>query len=704
MSAERTAIDDATIADIKSRVRLSEFIGRTVKLKRVGGEFVGLSPFKDERTPSFTVNDDKGFYHCFSSGKHGDIIEWVTETQGLNFRQAIDLLASETGTSVASTPAPTKVKSAPLVPICHYEYQDETGFPYMRVTRFEPKTFRQFHWDCDGWANGKPKTGVIPYRLPEIVARQNDDIWLVEGEKDADTLASLGLLATTAPGGATAFPRDDMGFLKWFDGRRVYAIPDNDEAGAKWRERVAHGIADVKFLHLGGPKDVTDYINAGHDIVDLVRLCDVDFDALDAFEPVPPSEPGPIEPEPEPAAPRIKATPFQWIEPKDIPRRPKLYGDHLFRKFVSLLVSPGGLGKSSMALVECLAMASGRALLVDDRPKNPDKPLTVWYWNGEDPQEETQRRVVAAAKHHGLNPADFVSRLYTDTGREQTITLGQIARGEITLDEKLFDALEREIIARGIDVFTIDPFVSSHRMGENDNNAIDAIVKRLNKLADRCNCAVEIVHHVRKPHQAGKEQTDVNDARGASALLGGVRSARVLNVMSEEIADLARIDQKERLSYFSVTNGKSNMTKRTGELKWRHLADYDLENGPVDDSDRVGVVEHYELPDALSHIPANAVEIALDVASQFDHGRLSSKSPDWFGYLVGPRLGIDADNKANKETIRLLISKWVESGVLKIRSAEDKNRVMREYLTIGDDYARPVTTAKAHIPDDDTPF
>lgn len=699
MSQDRTTIDERVIAEIKARVKPSTVIGRTVKLKRVGNEFVGLSPFKNEKTPSFTVSDEKLFYHDFSSGKHGDVIDFLVEMRGLSFRQAVEELAAESGVDIRAAPEPTKVKSAPMKPVCHYEYQDETGFPYMRVTRYEPKTFRQFHWDCDGWANGKPKTGVIPYRLPEIIARPNDDIWLVEGEKDADTLAGLGLLATTAPGGATAFPRDDVGFLKWFDGRRVYAIPDNDEAGSKWRERVEHGIADVKFLHLGGAKDVTDYINTGHDVADLVRLCDVDFDAMDEFEPVPPS----VENDDTPPAPRIIATPFQWVDAQDIPRRPKLYGDHLFRKFVSLLVSPGGIGKSSLALVESLAMASGRALLVDDKPKHPEQPLTVWYWNGEDPQEETQRRVVAAAKHHKLTPEDIGHRLYTDTGREQTITLGQIARGEITLDEALFESLEDEIIARGIDVFIIDPFVSSHRMGENDNNAIDAIVKRLNKLADRCNCAVEIVHHVRKPSSGSKEQTDVNDARGASALLGGVRSARVLNVMSEEIADLARIDQKDRFSYFSVTNGKSNMTKRSGDAKWRHLADFDLCNGPIGESDHVGVVEYFEIPDALSHIPANAVEIALDVASKFDHGRLSSKSPDWFGHLVGPRLGIDAENKANKETLRLLISKWIEAGVLKIRMGEDKNRVMREFLTIGDEYAAPVTTARAHIPDDD-PF
>ena len=718
MSSERTSIDDATIADIKSRVRLSEFIGRTIKLKRVGGEFVGLSPFKDERTPSFTVNDDKGFYHCFSSGKHGDIIEWVTETQGLNFRQAIDLLASETGTSVASAPAQTKVKSAPLVPICHYEYQDETGFPYMRVTRFEPKTFRQFHWDCDGWANGKPKTGVIPYRLPEIVARPNDDIWLVEGEKDADTLAGLGLLATTAPGGATAFPRDDLAFLKWFDGRRVYAIPDNDEAGAKWRERVAHGIADVKFLHLGGPKDVTDYIEAGHDITDLVRLQDVDFEALDAFGPVqsgdiPPNNPGEYDEPSAPVTPRIFATPFQWIDASQIPPREWLFGNHLIRKFVSLTVSPGGLGKSSLALVEALSMATGKTLLPDMQLHEPD-PLHVWYWNGEDPNEETRRRVAAACIHYDLKHSDLGNRFFADSGREQTITLGAIIKGEIDLDESLFDSIEQTMLDNAIDVLVLDPFVSAHRMGENDNNAIDAVIKRLGRLAERTNAAIEVVHHVRKPSSGSTAATDVNDARGASALLGGVRSARVLNVMSEDVATAAGVPSDLRLRHFSVSDGKANMAPKADDVRWRFLESICLGNATATrKADNVGVVRYYELPESAKFAVdmTRAQDIALMILARDDtvrnHNGRGPAPKNWLGYLMADELGVDNDTEAGKRamgTIRSLIKSMIRDEAIHVRRAEDGSRNMVEYLAAG---AR--VDESERVPDhwhdrDDAPF
>lgn len=671
MITERTSIDDATILDIKSRVRLSDFIGRTVKLKRVGAEFVGLSPFKDERTPSFTVNDDKGFYHCFSSGKHGDIIEWVTETQGLNFRQAIDLLASETGTSVAPTTAPAKVKSAPLVPVCHYEYQDETGFPYMRVTRYEPKTFRQFHWDCDGWASGKPKTGVVPYRLPEIVARPNEDIWLVEGEKDADTLAGLGLLATTAPGGATAFPRDDMEFLKWFDGRRVFAIPDADEAGAKWRERVAHGIADVKFLHLGGPKDVTDYIEAGHDITDLVRLQDIDFDALDAFEPVPPS--APVDPEPEPTAPKIAPTKFEWTDPATIPPREWVYDTHLIRKFVSLTVSPGGLGKSSLALVEALSLVIGRPLLAD--AKTHEGPLRVWYWNGEDPQEETKRRVMAACKHYGLSASDLGDRLFTDSGRDMPLVLGQIDRDGITLNEALFAEIEATMIEHDIDVFVADPFVSAHRLGENDNNAIDALIKRLGRVADKTNSAIEIVHHVRKPNSSQTE-TDVNDARGASALIGGVRSARVLNVMSEDVAGPAGISSDIVKRYFSVSDGKANMSPKAGEARWRFLESVNLENKTDDrESDNVGVVTYYELPKEarqMHDLSTAEDEMRLilstdDTVRHWDGKGRGRKPKNWLGHRILDALQIHGGE--HDAAMQRLITGWIKDKTIETRAA-----------------------------------
>ena len=89
--------DDRFMDEIKSRLRLSDVIGRSVKLRRAGREWVGLSPFGKEKTPSFYVNDEKGFYHDFSSGKHGDLISFLQETERLTFPEAVERLAAEAG-------------------------------------------------------------------------------------------------------------------------------------------------------------------------------------------------------------------------------------------------------------------------------------------------------------------------------------------------------------------------------------------------------------------------------------------------------------------------------------------------------------------------------------------------------------------------------------------------------------------------------
>jgi DNA primase len=91
--------------ELRARLPVSEVVGRRVKLKRAGREWKGLSPFQQEKTPSFTVNDQKGFYHDFSSGKHGDIISFLMETEGVGFAEAVERLASMAGVPLpAATP------------------------------------------------------------------------------------------------------------------------------------------------------------------------------------------------------------------------------------------------------------------------------------------------------------------------------------------------------------------------------------------------------------------------------------------------------------------------------------------------------------------------------------------------------------------------------------------------------------------------
>ena len=83
--------------ELKARLRPSDVISKAIKLRKQGNEWAGLSPFTSEKTPSFFVNDQKGFYHCFSSGKHGDIISFLQETQRLSFYEAVERLAEEAG-------------------------------------------------------------------------------------------------------------------------------------------------------------------------------------------------------------------------------------------------------------------------------------------------------------------------------------------------------------------------------------------------------------------------------------------------------------------------------------------------------------------------------------------------------------------------------------------------------------------------------
>jgi DNA primase len=110
--------------DLRARLPVSEVVGRRVKLKRAGREWKGLSPFQQEKSPSFTVNDQKGFYHDFSSGKHGDIISFLMETEGVGFTEAVERLAS-----MAGVPLPAATPDA-----ARHEQRRKTLYDVMELT------------------------------------------------------------------------------------------------------------------------------------------------------------------------------------------------------------------------------------------------------------------------------------------------------------------------------------------------------------------------------------------------------------------------------------------------------------------------------------------------------------------------------------------------------------------------------------------
>lgn len=596
--------------------------------------------------------------------------------QGDDWRDCRDYVRSKLGLTrpeykrpaMFIPPKPKGERTGGKQKVAEYVYLDQHGDEHHKVTRFEwaggAKTFTQEHFDTDTWVKGEGELPSIPYNLPAIIARHDEPIWLVEGEKNADDLIALGFVATTAKGGSSAFPTT-QDFAAWFDGSTVYALPDNDEPGEKWLAKVRACIPHAQPVIIPGlpPKgDVSDWIAAGGTAQALVALASSPAPATDS------------------AARSLTPTPFTWINPSDIPQREVLYGSHLYRKFVSVTVSPGGVGKSSLVMMEAICMASNRALLGEPIY---DGPLRVWYWNGEDPQDENTRRVVAAAVHHKISPDAFASRLWLDSGRDMQIKLADMARGELALNESLFLEMEQALIDRSIDVLVIDPLVSAHLVSENDNGAIDAIVKRLGRVAERAKCAIELVHHVRKPSSADAK-VDVHDARGAGALIAGVRSARILNGMTEDEAKESNIAPQDRFSYFQVDLGKANLAKRDGRGRWRRLVSVGLGNSSdIRDEDKIGVVEVFERPAASDGFPEDAAVQAQRLAESRDTYRhwVGSGPPpgDWFGHAIARLFGMDETEDRKK--VRRMIGTWIKAGVLTTREATNHQNNHVAYIT-----------------------
>lgn len=374
------------------------------------------------------------------------------------------------------------------------------------------------------------------------------------------------------------------------------------------------------------------------------------------------SEGGPTVVSP-PAQGKRTATPFEWVDPASIPRRPWVYGRHLIRQQVSVTVAPGGVGKSSLTIVEMLAMVTGRGLLGDWTA--PD--LTGWIYNLEDPRDEMQRRIAAAMLHYQIAPKEVLGRLYIDTGREQPLTMAEETPRGTRIITPVMDAMADEITARGIDVLVIDPFVSSHQVGESDNGAIDLVAKEWARLADRCNCAIELVHHTRK---LNGEQASTEDSRGAVALLAAARSGRVLNRMSEALKEEFGI-AADPSTYFAITRDKANLSP-PGAREWRRVVSVDLHNsdssGNVPNGDTVGVVEVWQVPDAFDGVTndmARKVQTTIRARAEDELPRSNVRASDWVGHIVGDACDIDTSDKAGKRRAGDIVNKWIKTGVLK---------------------------------------
>ena len=374
----------------------------------------------------------------------------------------------------------------------------------------------------------------------------------------------------------------------------------------------------------------------------------------------------------------IFATPYAWKDPATLRRREWLYGYLLIRKFVTATVAPGGVGKSSLGAVESLAQVSGKGLL----GISPPQKLRVWLWNLEDPQEETERKIQAAAMHYRLTAKDIGDRLFVDSGRDQPLVIATTTRTGAVIARPVIDSLVAEIIARKIDVIKIDPFVSCHEASENDNQAMDLVVKEWGKVADRGNCAVELYDHTRKMGGIETEVT-VESSRGGKAKTDACRVVRAINRMTESEGVKAGVEN-HRL-YFKTFNDKANLQPPADKSDWFRLVSVDLGNGPLSGpGDSVGVVTAWEWPDPLAGITGADFDRVANVI-RAGKWREHPQAAAWVGNAVAEALDLDTDNKADKAKIVAMLKSWRSTGSLIVVEDKDENRITKKFIEVKED-------------------
>jgi len=372
-------------------------------------------------------------------------------------------------------------------------------------------------------------------------------------------------------------------------------------------------------------------------------------------------------------SPLIKAKAYEWREPGQIARRAWLYGRHYVRGFVSATIGRPGLGKTSLAVTEILDMATATRIL-DPLER---EPLRVWYI-GEDPADEIERRFAAGCAFHHIGREQVVGRLFVNSTLDlPAIRIAQQGtRGAAVVNEQAVAALAEQITSHWIDVLILDPLIKFHGVAEADPAAMEVVMRPLSELARSTRIAIDLLHHTRKQAAGVSTAATVDDGRGASSIIAAVRSARVLNPMSQQEADRAGITEGDRWRYLRLDSGKTNMAPPEA-ARWLQHASEILPCG-----ESVGVAAAWQFPDAFAGFSANDLPRIRELARTGAH-RSDPRSPEWFGVAVADMIGADLDNKRDRARVHQMIKTWLKTKVLDTENRHDDQRKERTYIVPG---------------------
>ena len=368
---------DAQLIKDAMRGRYGDFYGRFTELKRVGRDLRGPCPLHGGTDDNFVVRPLTGRWQCYSQCQaKGDAIAFLMRHGGLAFPEAARRLADIAGFHYAPEPVtvpwkgPMTKTDTPLGrAAATYDYTDEGGTVLFQTARYnlpdDRKTFRQRRPDGRGdWEWGLGDVRRVLYRLPAVIEaiKRKETIYIVEGEKDAEALAALGLCATCNPMGAGKWNEE---YTEALSGASVVILPDNDKPGSDHAQAVAQALHDkaacvriVPLPNLREKEDVSDWLAAGGTRQDLETLAGgaTEFIPL----PLPPGNKdraGGGLPRRKPVAERVIRARDVGPPPENLPY---LFGPYLNLGATHWMTGQTGIGKSTFVynLAGALAEAS----------------------------------------------------------------------------------------------------------------------------------------------------------------------------------------------------------------------------------------------------------------------------------------------------------------------------------------------------------
>lgn len=483
------------------------------RMRRSGSGFSAQCPLHEDQTPSLSINTEKGVWKCHGGCGHGGILDFEVLYSRCDKPTALANIAEITGQSQLEL---ASLATQDII----YSYVDANGAELFQVVRKPGKQFSQRRKGPDGnWIYETSSIPMVLYHLDEVIGA--NEVCICEGEKDADRMRAemrahykkkgwpeTRVAATTSPRGAGKWQES---FAPYFIGKKTLIFQDNDEVnkngirpGEQHALQVAKSIYPfangVRIVSCPGVKDVSDYLDSGKTIEDIVALAKQTATW-----------------KPEKAATTLFMTSTQFVE-KAAEQIDWVVEGLIQRGANGLFLGRPKAGKSPCALDLAIAMASKQKWLDFFIPQR----TRVAFVSREDNAALTQWRFKKFLIHRELDAKDLDEWLYINA---------KGLRPKIMLDyPDDVNRLIADLKEYKSEVLFLDVMRVMHGIDENDNTLMQRVIDELNRIQDTAGCSICLLHHTNKDREA----TLTESARGAGAIAGWAEYVLGVRVEDED--------------------------------------------------------------------------------------------------------------------------------------------------------------------------